>query len=149
MSFPFSFLSIKHQLVRFRVRSRCVSRILSGERVDDRVIVRVPIWVRGEHVLRYQGVAHSSKLALIPLHLTELGRPGRDLRASEEHLVVLGKIFALMSNRSYEVIDNHRFDLAKIRFPAVARHRIFASAFEGEFGSCKLLPTTKLIPFIG
>ncbi len=97
----------------------------------------MPIEVRGEHVLRYKGMTHSSKLALVPLHLTKLSRARRNLRTSKEHLVVLGKAFALMSNRSYEVIDNHRFDLTKIRPPAVARHRIFASAFEGEFSSHK------------
>ena len=104
--------------------------------------------IGSEHVFCYQSMTHGTKLALIPLNLTELGGSCGDFRASEEHLVMLGKTFALMSNRSYEVIDNHRFDLAKIRLPAVARHRILASTFEGEFSSRKLLPTTKLIPFI-
>jgi hypothetical protein len=111
--------------------------------------IRLRIKVGSEHVFCYQSVAHSSQLALVPLNLTEFGKSGRDFRASEEHLVMLGQVFALVSNRSYEVIDNHRFDLTKIRLPAVLGNRILASTFEGEFSSCKFLPTTKLIPFIG
>ena len=50
----------------------------------------MPIEVGSEHVFRYQGVTHSSKLALVPLHLVELGGSCGDFGASEEHLVVLG-----------------------------------------------------------
>ncbi len=82
-------------------------------------------------------MTHSSKLPLVPLNFTELGWSRRSLRAIEEHLVVLGKVFALVLNRSDETIDNHCFDVTKIRFPAVLGHRIFARAPKGEFGSCK------------
>ena len=92
-------------------------------------------------------MTHSSKLALVPLHLTELCGSRGDFGASEEHLVVLGQVLALVSNRSYEMIDNHCFDLTKIRFPAVFGHRILPSTREGEFASRKFLPTSKLIPF--
>ena len=97
-------------------------------------------------MLRYKGVAHCSKLALVPLYLTKFSRPRRYLRTSKEHLVVLGKAFALVSNRSGEVIDDHSFDLTKIRFPAVARHRIFASVFEGESSCCPWHGITPVIP---
>jgi hypothetical protein len=94
-------------------------------------------------------MTHSSKLPLVPLNFTELGWSRGTLRASEESLVELGKVFALVSNRSDGMIDNHCCDVTKIRFPAVLGHRIFARAPEREFGSCKFLATTKLILFIG
>ena len=40
-----------------------------------------------------------------------------------------------MFDRSDEMINNHRFDLAKIRFPAVLGHRVFTRTFERELGS--------------
>jgi hypothetical protein len=110
---------------------------------------KLRLGVRGEHVFCNQGMTHGSKLSLVPLNFTELCWTRRSLRTSEEHLVVLGKIFALVPNRSNEMSDHHRFDVPKIRVPAVLGHRIFARAFEGEFVSGKFLPTTKLIPFIG
>jgi hypothetical protein len=79
-------------------------------------------------------MTHSSKPPLVPLNFTDLGWSRRNLRASEEHFVVLGKVLALVT---------------KIRFPAVLGHRIFVRAPKRDFGSCKFLPATKLIPFIG
>ena len=99
-------------------------------------------------MFRYQSVTHSSKLTLVPLNLAELDGSCGDFRASEEHLVVLGQVFALMSNGSHEMIDDHCFDLAKIRFPAVLGHRIFTRTFERELVSSKFVLTTKLIPLI-
>ena len=90
MSFPFGLLSIQNQRVPSRVRSRCANRILSSERVDDGIITRMPIKVGSEHIFRYQGVTYSSKLALVPLNLAELGGSRGDFGASEEHLVVFG-----------------------------------------------------------
>jgi hypothetical protein len=52
-------------------------------------------------------------------------------------------------DRSDEVIDHHCFDLSKIRVPAVIGHRIFAGETKGELGSRKLLPTAKLVSFLG
>ncbi len=145
MSFPLSLLSIHRHFVRRRFRARIAGRIILGERVDDSVIARVHIEVRGEHVFCNQGMTHGPKLSLAPLNFTELCWTRRSLRTSEEHFVVLGKVLSLVSNRSYEMIDHHRFDVTKIRVPAVFGHRIFVRTFLGKFGSCKFLSTTKLI----
>jgi hypothetical protein len=100
-------------------------------------------------VLNNQSMTHSSKLLLVPLNLTELGWSRGSLRASKEQLVVLGQVFALVSNRSYEMIDHHCFDVSKIRVPAVLGHRVFERAPKREFAPCKFLLTTKLVPFVG
>ncbi len=71
-----------------------------GELIDDTIIARVRIKVRGEHVFCNQSMTHTSKLSLVPLNFTELCWTRRSLRTSEERLVVLGKVFALVSNRS-------------------------------------------------
>ncbi|MCG3770760.1 MAG: hypothetical protein JW384_01938 [Nitrosomonadaceae bacterium] len=90
MTSPFSLLSIQQHSVPSRVRSRCASRIFSSERFDDRVITRIRVEVGTEHVFCYQSMTHSTKLALIPLNLTELGGSCGDFRASEEHRVMFG-----------------------------------------------------------
>ncbi len=149
MLFPLSLLSIHRQFVRRGFRARIAGRILLGERVDDSIIARVRIEVGGERVFCNQGMTHGSKLLLVPLNFTELCWIRRSLRTSEEYLVVLGKVFALVSNRSNEMIDHHCFDVTKIRVPAVLGHRVFARASKREFVPCKVLLTTKLVPFVG
>ena len=52
-----------------------------SERVDDSVIARIHVEVGSEHVICYKSVTHSTKLALVPLDLTELGGPCGDFGA--------------------------------------------------------------------
>ena len=60
-----------------------VSMIASSPVYVSRLGVNVCSAIRGS-------MTHGSKLALVPLNLTELGGSCGDFRASEEHLVVLG-----------------------------------------------------------
>ncbi len=91
MPLLFGLLSVESHFVRFRgVGTRRACRVLSSERFNDGVDAGVSVEVGSEHVLSYQCMTHRSKLSLVPLDLTELGWSRRNLRASEEHLVMFG-----------------------------------------------------------